>query len=411
MSRRTIEGLKTGLIVVLLVSAILLGYSSDVFGGLSGAFSPSGATLSDLGAAGQSPAEAARPTMLVLTNSAAERAVFKYDMDTLDLIYERTSGSLGEALGALSTPEECREADWREALKSPGIMFEYHRDMPLELVRDWLGASGDGQGITVRRICLVFEGNAASLYFEGGGSFYTAQTASLGGELSVSTAYDSGIKYLFEQDSASPTPYMIISPDSNHTVALSQNPLVDSSALATAVAVLGIDLRLTSGYTESDGTHVYVSSVFDLRVSPDGVVRYHRDADNTSPVGFCDSVDIARRIAASTIGAFSGVARVYFTGYSYENDDITVMFDYFFDGGRVFFPGHSSAARITVSGGVVTDMTLCFRSFSPGDSTVLLPEAQALAISSGEFALGYADSSPASPFWYSYESVAEVGAA
>ena len=411
MSRRAIEGFKTALIALLLASAVLLGYISDVFGGVSGAFSPSQASSPENGAVGAAPAEAARPAALVLTNATGERAVFKYDADVLDQYYERTSSSLGEALGALTKPEECQETDWRQALKSPGIMFEYHESVPLELARDWMGASGEGFGITLRRICLVFVDDAAALYFEDDGKYFMSQTSSIGGDFSVSASYDGSVKYLFELDDTSAAPYMILIPDSVHATALSQNPLTDSAALASAVSVLGIDIRLATNYNESDGTSVYISSAFSLFVSPDGVVTYRRDNESGTSLGFCQSVDIARRVAASSIGMYSGDARVYFSGFSYDNSDLTILFDYYFEGGRVFFPGYGNAARITVSGGAVTSMTLCFRSFTAGDEALLLPEKQALAISNGEFSLGYADSPSATPFWYSYEPGATRGAA
>ena len=407
MSRRTVEWLKTGLIAVLFVSAVLLGYSSDVFTGLAGTFSSSQATSSESGTSGSILAEAARPIVLVLTNSAVERAVFKYDMDALDLVYERTSSSLGEALSALSEPEECTEAQWREALQAPGIMFEYHSSIPLELIRYWLGASGDGYGIKLRRICLVYSDNASALYLEDDGKFYVSQTASLGGESSISTTYDDSLKYQFEEYGDTLAPYMILSAsDSAHAAAICQNPLADSSALSSAVSLLGIDLRLTSSYPESDGTRVYVSSTFVLSVSPDGFVNYSRDVENTAmTTALCDAVELARRTVASTIGALSGDARVYYTGYSTDGGDVTVTFDYFFAGGRIFFPGHSNAAKITVSGNAVTAFSLHFRNVTPTNGMVLLPETQALAISDGEFALGYADSASAFPFWYRYDSM------
>ena len=410
MSRRTLEALKTVLIAVLLVSAVLLGYSSDVFSGVSGAFTPSQMPSFEHGSTTATPAEAARPTMLVLTNATGGRAVFKYDIDALDLVYERTSGNLGEALVALAFPEECSEDEWRKALQAPGVMFEYPGSIPLELVREWLGSPGEGFGITVRRMCFVFDNNNAALYLDDGEKFYMSQTTALGGELFVAASYESGIKYLFEQENNTTAPYMILHPDNTHATALSYNPLSDSTALADAVSVLGIDLKLTSSYVDTDGTRFYVSNTFDLFISPDGVVNYRRDNAGDAPVGFCESVDIARRVAVSTIGALAGDARVYFTGFYYENNSLTVLFDYFFEGGRVFFPGHSSAAKITVAGGVVTSAELCFRSFSQGESTQLLPERLALTVSGGEFSLGYADSATSAPFWYSHESSQNGGA-
>lgn len=400
---RTIEWLKTGLIVLLLASAIILGYSSDVFADISGAVSRAGTVAAYPGFVDLSPAEAARPGVLVLTNLSAERAVYKYDMDSLDLIYDRTSRDMGEALSALSAPEECSEADWRRALQSPGIMYEYHTDIPLEIVRDWLGASGEGYGITLRRMCLT---DSFALYFEGGGRFYMSETASLGSELIIPATYDSGLKYRFELQSGADAPYIILmASGSTHATAISRNPLAEDSALSSAVSALGIDLRQTNSYLETDGTRVYVSSAFALFASPDGVVSCRRTGEiPLADTDLCSCVEIARRTVAATIGASSGESRVYYTGHSASDSAVTVTFDYFFDGGRVFIPGQSHAAKVTVSGGIVTELTLCFRSYEPGDGMLLLPEIQALAICDGEFMLGYIDSASAPPFWYSPRS-------
>lgn len=405
------EWLKTGLIALLLTSAIFLGYSSSVFAGLAGAFSRTSSAAPAPGITSSAPAEAARPGVLVLTNADLQRAVFKYDMDALDLIYNRVSGVVGEALGALSKPEKCSETDFRAALQGVGIMFEYHSVIPLELIRDWLGASGDGYGISLRRICLAFETGSTTLYFENGDSFYVSQTTSLGSELAIPATYDPDVMYQFELGGET-APYMIIgSPEGIHSDAVGSNPITTESELQSAVSALGVDLRQTSGYTDTDGTRVYISSSFSLYVSPEGVVTYRRTSDDSEEkAGLSDAVELARRTAALTIGALSGEARIYFTGYSYSGNAVNVEFDYFFAGGRVFLPGYKNAATITVSGGVVSEALLCFRSYEPGEAAGMLPEIQALSISDGEFALGYADSALASPFWYGVKSVSGGGA-
>lgn len=416
MSRRLLEWLKTALIAVLFVSAILLGYSSSVFTGLFGALKASSGAAEGPVMPGSTLAEAARPYVLVLTSSDEGRAMFKYDMDALDLTYARTSSSVSDALRSASAPERCSEAAWREALQSTGIMFEYFDDIPLELVRDWLGATGDGFDISVRRICLVFGDGTDMLYFEGNGGFFISQTASLGSGFSVSASYSSNLQYEFELDRDAAAPYMLLhDSDSSHPTAVCVNPLaaadggINTDALSSAVSALGVDLRQTSGSFEADGTRTYVSNAFVLSVSPDGVVNYRRSAaDNDSQLELCDSVELARRIVSATIGALSGEARLYYTGFSDLDGSYIITFDYFFAGGRVLLNGDSHAASVTITGGAISEITLHFRTLTPGDMYVLLPETYTLAISGGEFALGYADGAAAAPFWYSRAAGGEL---
>jgi hypothetical protein len=83
-----------------------------------------------------------------------------------------------------------------------------------------------------------------------------------------------------------------------------------------------------------------------------------------------------------------------------------VTFSYRVLGGRVFLPDGESAARVTVSGGVITEMSLVFRRYEAVDEVVMmLPERQTLAAAGGEFGLGYYDAGDGllEPYWYALE--------
>ena len=117
---RTIEAIKTALIALLAVSALLLAWRTGLFNdffvtvpffgnvaelmrGAYGAAEEGGAVLK----------EAARPICIVITDDGGGRFCAKYDTDTRNAVYDRTSSILSEALGSSSEHGEISEGEWR----------------------------------------------------------------------------------------------------------------------------------------------------------------------------------------------------------------------------------------------------------------------------------------------------------
>jgi hypothetical protein len=387
--------------------------------------SPSGAAYIG-NSGGAVSAEAARPCAIVVTGAGGARAAAKYDDDARDALYERTGSILNEALTSASAPEKCAESEWREALSSPGVMFEYYSEIPLSLARVWLGAASEDAGISVHRLCLVFSDGPSSLYYEGSDGFYRAETASLAGEKTVPATYSDLVEYEFERDARSAAPYLWLTDGSEHRAASVTNPLSADGAAGAVLSSFGIGGQQSPGYTESDGTRVYIAGPAAVSISPDGLVTYRSgavepnaaidapgadeadagdatagktlpDADKALP----DAVETARR-AVSAAASSAGNARLYFTGAEKRGDAYIINFDYFFSGGRVFFQNREHAASVTVSGGEIAETTLLFREYTAYETVTLIPERQTLAAAGGEFKLGYSDggAGEAAPFWY-----------
>ncbi|MDR2420896.1 MAG: hypothetical protein LBD49_02160 [Oscillospiraceae bacterium] len=405
MSRSFKEGAKTALIAVLFVSAAVTARASGLFGELIDAVSGSGRSATPLSysIAGAVPAEAARPSVLVVTDATGARAAARYDDASLDALYEKTASILNEALTSASEPAECSEAEWRAALGAPGVMYEYYSAAPLSLVRGWLGAPpAGGGGISVRRLCLVFSDGSSPLYFESPGGFYRAETASLGGEKTVPAVYSGAVKYEFELDGASAAPYMLLAGGSSYPAASVSNPLVPEDVSRAVLSALGIDAR--QGYTESDGTRVYITSAASASVSPGGLLSFRRAS---APGGGADgdavrASELARSAVAAAAGGLAGDARLAFTGLqNREGGGFVVFFDYHISGARVFLREREHAAAVSVTGGEISDMTLLFREYIFSSAVTLLPERQALAAQGGGFKLAYSDggAGEASPFW------------
>lgn len=408
MSYATREHIKSALIVILLISAILLIWMSGMFTSLVGALvaSPDPDSVIPVGSTvGTVSAESARPRMIVITDSDGMREVALYNSSERNALYDRTSSIIGEALGFASKIQSITQSQWRRALALPGVMYEYYVPVPLGVVCGWLGASS--MEITeIRRLCLTYGDTGATLYFQCGDNFYRADTDSISDIAAIPSAADEYRLYEFERDPNSPAPYAILSDGYMHATAGVTNPLDSNSAISELLLTLGIDSRQDAGYVESDGTRNYVTNTFTLTVSPHGLVVYRRSgaavSELTGRISDSAAIEAARLAAAVMLDARSGESDVYFSGISNDVANQTVTFDYFFGGGRVFLSGADHAAQISFVNGTITEMTLLFRSFSVSDDMAILPEAHALAARGGEFALGYSDSGTgvATPFWY-----------
>ncbi|MDR3277986.1 MAG: hypothetical protein LBT12_04365 [Oscillospiraceae bacterium] len=411
------EAVQNLVIAALLISAVLLGWGTGLFNDFFASISLLNLPQSVSGVpAGYDPAvgvmlEAARPASIVVTNENGERAFAKYDTDALDLLYERTGGILGEALGAAAEAEPCNEAQWRGALGAPGILFEYATPISLPILGGWLGAAlaDTGGEIAVRQVCVVFGDGVNRLFFRDArdGTCYASETISFGAPPQIPGQYGDAVEFVFERADVprDGAPYMALSGVRAHPVVSAANPLEPPAAADALLASLGVSQQLKTSYPESDGTQVFVTNAFTFSLSPDGFAVYrHTAAIRAARESVTESaaIELARRAAADTVGAYSADGRVYFSGIEPSGGGYAVTFDYFVAGGRVYLPGGEHAARVILRDGTVTEMSLYFRSYTvTGETVALLPEKQALAAAGRAFSLCYSDTSGGGlePYW------------
>jgi hypothetical protein len=126
---------------------------------------------------------------------------------------------------------------------------------------------------------------------------------------------------------------------------------------------------------------------------------------------FSDSqvIERARIAVAETIVRTSAGAEVFFEYLEYADDDNRlVTFGYYIAGGRIRLIDDVPAARLLVSGGIVMEAELKFRSFSVSGEPCaeLLPEIMILAAAGGEFVLNFSDTGAEliTPTWIAFDS-------
>jgi hypothetical protein len=413
-SNKWTEKIKSCLIVLLLFSAVYLGTVSGLFNGLidSGAIDGLITNLFHRGgfpedAKDSVKSEAAWPMSIVITNETGSHFGLKYDTVSLDSMYIKTRDTFREALGSAAVPSTTEESAWRSALRMPSIYYEYLTPVRLSMLGEWIGTStnGDWGNTLVRRLCVAFGENGGSLYYqdEESGLFYSASTAKLGNNTSLTESYGvNSAAFVFEVPGLSylDNPYMLLLPAiTSHPVLEASNPLDVGEFQEEALAALGVSEHIISFYTEPNGTTVYVGNDdgnnFTLRLTSGGTVIYNlKDKAAELPdMAEDEAVEAARKMVSDTIGRYSGDAEVHLASITpLSSGGYTITFQYIIAGGQIYLLDDGYAAKVTVRDGIIDYMVLNFRKYKDtGVKQPLLPEIQAAAAAGGEFVLNYSD--------------------
>ena len=423
MKRKWAERIKTALIVLLAASAVLLGWRTKLFNELLKSMpffgSVAGLVKSATGdeTGSFSAKEAARPLVIVITGEDGSRYGVKYDTETRNAVYDKTSGIIGEALGSASGISVIGEEEWRKALRGPGVFFGYASPVKLSVLDYWLGMKmpREEDDSAIRNVFVAFGEDKNKLYYMDveTGLFYGADTAS-SSDMGNDPEYGpNAASFAFESVFAEvgKTPYFMITPQSiRKTVSASISGTQEEILLATLEAFGRGNEAYTTSVIGSTGVLSCIGAQFSVAIWPDGaaVYRITEKQDGAPPAGESGMIERARRIVADSIGGTSGDAEVFFeTMESNADDSCTVSFGYYIAGGRIYLPEDGPAARITFADGAVSEAELVFRTYSTAEEYMgMLPEIQALAAAGCEIALCYSDNGQETmlPFWLPMES-------
>ena len=386
--RRFIELGKDLIILLLIASALLLGFRSGVIDRLRRNIDPAGQPD---GPVSTSVSAAAVPFVIaVVGEESGGRCGQTYGVARVGETYERFSAVLGEALGSSGNPEQISEAQWRAALSGPGVFFDFLYDQPLSLLAGWLGTEivGGAASHTARRICLSLEGDRLALYYIRAryGEFYRCDTAlsssTLSARLKENPANGALFAYELDEDTAVDA-YVLLEPGMQSFARVTaSNPLRDSAVLATLPGLF--EFSSVRSYSESDGT-VFVEGDATMRVSAGGTVNYRcksgglmLGAENMSTQ---DVVEAARKLCRGGPGASCGAAYLGLSSLRYEqaSDTYYICFEYAVDGVPVRLT-EGTAAELTISNGYLREAVLRYRSYTADAEAVTpLPREQALA--------------------------------
>lgn len=391
------ESIKSALIVLLVCSAVFLAIRTGVFN----EFFSSTSALFTLSQASDAPhsgeqtlGEAAKPLLIVLTGENGLHCAVKYDSIRLDEAYASLSGALGEALGSAGDAQAATAAQFRRALTSAGVFFDFQADIPLSSLAAWLGMDMLRPNPTcARRVALTASesGGVELWYLDGDGAVFRCATASVFQTIAdVTSQHAPNNQYfVFElgNDYAGLDEYLV----------LGDSPIVcakaafapsgsDSGTLNRVLEAFGYPAYYSSTYTETNGVSVYVRNGSILKISDSGEVFYKLTESAQGEIladslGDGSLIETARAIVAAA--ASPGSASICFDSLTKEEGFSTVEFSYVLNGIRI--AGSAASVRISDSGAVIW-AKLRLGSYSLTEDTVtLLPELQAAAIVRSDF--------------------------
>ncbi|MDR2670942.1 MAG: hypothetical protein LBC26_04410 [Oscillospiraceae bacterium] len=363
-----------------LLDAPALAWVSDVRRALGlGAAAPDPIAPPD----GRVAREAARPVRVAVMQDGA-RLGAQYAPEVVDALYERLKNIMGEAIGSAAPPRRQTRAEWEQALAYDSVYWEYTAAVPLSVLAEWLSvAPPAGFDAPVRRFFLSNRDGALALFFLNEESLvpYVSDTA-LTFE-PVDTAGLSPCRFAFEAGDGAlaraPDTLLFDTPPVLMAVRC-EVPALAGAETEAFLRGLRINPDTPAHYTEPDGTVVYVDDPRICRFSPDGVIRYraHGAADGAvsgTPAGRIE----AARALLETLAPLLGDARFSLSGSAQEGEDrFVVDFGYETQGAAVLTPAGDPAARVVLSGGVVSEVVVRVRRFTRTDERVdLMPESLA----------------------------------
>lgn len=310
---------------------------------------------------------------------------------------------LREALGSAGAFTDCTKAQFRAALASTNIFYDFQAVLPLPVLSGLVGAAGKDSSRSARRVILCAEKDGVKLYLSDGTAFFCCSTQTPKTDLAKAVNhYQLGnASFAFELTSAqalAPYSLFLTGEQPSYPKLTAANPLTDTEPLLKA---LGFNTHTNNRYTDSDGTQVIMDGSRTLRVQTNGYVIYqdegaealHISASSTTPSDR-EAVLGCYRLLTSAGGSF-GNASLFLKSCQSDESKKVLTFDYQYNGTAIRRSNSTPAAQITLQGTTVSSLRFSVRRYLPsGKDSLLLPLRQALALARAgrELQICYADS-------------------
>ncbi len=407
MARRVVEWIKSILIVLLLGSAVLLAVMA-VNNGMLPDLSSAGLLEKTAGITAQSQTvrsqTAAKPVQISI-RSENGRASALCDAAVLDSVYERFGGSFGQALETDEAAVPCDMAAVQQALSVPSIYFSYPGDVPLSALAQWLDAEHAGVEIA-SWLALSIDGDTVWLYYGTDEQASVCRTYLQADRLltELTSFRPDGSVFAFESEVLSAlAPLTLLNPDNAADIYAVQAANAYSEDTAThAASLLGFNPYGDGYYTEADGTVVFSEVGCTLRIGTDGTISVvNQNSDNAqlraADESLTAAIEAARALVSELTRPYLGSAVLYLSELIQADGVVTVCFDYYLNGIRIFRQ-EDHAAQITISGTQITQASVRVRTYTLLTETcTLLPamQAQALSGEGGRLRIAYADTGAA----------------
>lgn len=399
------------LIVLLSMSAILL------FLDISNVFSGSKSSLSSLLSGNDPTVGTSAPTKLADISAPVSVAIAgaygrygNLTLTTTDEDFSSLGTLLREALGSSGAFAACSKRQFRSALSSSGIYYDFRTVLPLSVLGGLVGASVKNTVLSARRMVLCSAQNGVLLYITDDNSFYCCTTQAPKADLSKAiSCYQLGnVSFAFELSSAmNLAPYSLFLTEEQPAfpTLIASNPLNTTAPLLKA---MGFNPHTKNRYTDSSGTLVVVDGNRTLHIQTNGLVTYQDEDSNALQVSTSAKETLSDKDAV--IGCYrllvagnnnSGNASLFLKNIQPGKDGQTLKFDYQISGTQIRRGNGMPAAQIVLRGNAVSSLRFYVRRYLPSEKeSLILPLRQALALAEKhtgkELKICYADNGASS---------------
>ena len=336
---------------------------------------------------------AARPSRLAV-NGGEGRYGVQYDQAEADELFVYLGPLLGEALATSGQPMSVAEYQWRSALQTRGIYFDFSGSIPLSALGGWLQQKGTcGLSDSARRIVLTEgSGDRVLLWYqsEENGKFYRCDTGlsiSLHLLPAIEDVAGNGAYFAFEGEEweVNLQPYTLITEDMKRVSYEASVSLTETGALSQVLEALNYTGR---NHASVSGGELYLDGNDRLHVLNNGCVTFDAAQAGKYPVAaagetvtVAEAIEAARDLAENTIGLLCGDAELYLVSAEPTANGYCVRFGYRLDGSTVWLYDEGWAAEFYTEGGYLTRFTLYFRRYTgEAEQTLLLPMDKAAAV-------------------------------
>ena len=317
---------------------------------------------------------------------------------------------LGEVLSSAQMYTACTREDLLNALTFSSVYYDFLTPLPLSVLGGLVGAEGE-DSILARHLVVTSQGGTRVLLYlwDDGDRFLTCTTALSSAALeALISGYELGnASFSFEEDEAL-YPLSLFVQDTNLPVLTAGAPAAISDSLLSSLA---FNPHTQTRWTEEGGTEVIVDGDRSLRIREDGSLTYRSGGSDALTIGHSDLPTLWEAVTEteallSRLCVPGNEAELYLKSVSRSGNATTLTFDYHFQGVPIRSSGGGAAAKVTLSGSVVSSITFTSREYHvTEEQALLLPLRQAAAIAAGtpgaELFIGYADLGDAqvSPQW------------
>lgn len=388
-SRRTIDRLENGIIVLLVCTALFLVYQS----GLVQNFAGQGA-----GTSGESVFTGVQNTALsrgtpvrLMVQLDDGRYGAQYDQTLVDQLYASgLSELLTNSIEAMESPRTVTQEVWQQAIaqSGPWVFYDFLYNV------SFTAQSGQGEG-AARFFLLTTRGGRADMvyyYNEETGDYYAGQIqdATLTLPASLDGLQPNGGQFVFEVPELAQVlaPYgILLDQPPTTTVYTAANPVASwGEAERTALLdALDFNTRALTIYESADGTVMQEGSD-TLRIQEEGKIIYHASDSSQARFQALSQREKDLQIKAEEVldlvtAGQLGEGRMFCQSIeTLEDETVELTFCYLLDGAQVQLGEEGWGAQFVFSDSALTSFTICLRTYTATDRTQrALPERQAAA--------------------------------